>query len=119
MAELHIESNLVGRLLNSFVDLEKAMEGAKLAWSKSTSVPLEVFERLESYGGIITRQRSLAHELDQFVRAGDTAEVLRHVTLINGLSSMIIDDARSILSSFQGKDGDDVEIAAAGPDNFC
>lgn len=95
------QGNIVERLFNSFTDLETAIESAKETLKKKESVPQEVIERLNSYDSILAKQRRLADEMCQFIEAGDWDEVSRHVSLINGLSAMIRDDARSILSGLQ------------------
>jgi len=116
MSDLLQNGGVVDRLFGSLAELERAIAGAKMALLKRGSVPKEVFDRLDSYSGILTTQRRLANELAQHVKNGNTLEVGRHVGLINGLSAMIIDDARSILASLseegQGK-------GEPRKDNFC
>ena len=118
MSELQVESGIVERLLGSFIELECAIENAKNTLAKNSKVPEQVFERLNSYTTIISRQRDLAHTLGEHMRKGEVHEVVRHVSLINGLSSMIIDDARLILASFNG---DEEVFDDAGNDsmNYC
>lgn len=89
---------IVERLMNSFVDLERAIEGAKSNLCKKDSVPAEVISRLSSYDAIIARQRQLAADLSTHIEAGNLSEISRHVNIINALSGMIIDDARTVLS---------------------
>jgi hypothetical protein len=91
--------SIIERLFLSFSDLEESIEGAKKTLASKQDVPAHVFERLSSYDGIISKQRRLATKLAQLMAKGEWDEVGRHVSLINGLSSMIRDDARSILSS--------------------
>ena len=97
-------TQIVERLLQSFSDLERAIEGAKSNLKANVKVPGSVFERLESYSGILDRQRELAQVLESHVGSGNLNEVARHIGLINGLSAMIIDDARGLLSGLSGKD---------------
>lgn len=94
-----MQTGIIERLFSSFTDLEQAIEGAKATLAKKESVPEEVMERLSSYDGILLKQRALAKTLCDHIREGNWDEVSRHVTLINGLSGMIRDDARAILSS--------------------
>lgn len=94
-----MQSNIIERLFSSFADLEQAIESAKVTLSKKESVPAEIMERLNSYDGILEKQRRLASTLCKHIEQGNWDEVSRHVTLINGLSAMIRDDARAILSS--------------------
>ena len=92
-------SNIINRLFASFTDLESAINSARATLEEKESVPREVIERLESYDGILSKQRELASRLCESINAGDWGEVTRQVSLINGLSAMIRDDARAILSS--------------------
>ena len=94
-----MHTGIIERLFSSFTDLETAIESAKKTLAQKESVPPEVIERLNSYDGILAKQRKLANELCGFINNGNWDEVSRHVTIINGLSAMIRDDARAILSS--------------------
>src|SRR5262245_7437923 len=94
-----MNENIIERLFLSFVELERAIESARTTLSTKTSVPTEVLERLNSYTNILANQRRMASELARHFREGNSAEVARHVTIINGLSGMIIEDARAILTS--------------------
>ena len=94
-----MQGNIIDRLFSSFTDLEKAIESAKVTLSKKATVPPEILERIRSYDGILLKQRALASTLCDHINKGNWDEVSRHVGLINGLSAMIRDDARAILSS--------------------
>lgn len=94
-----MQNNIVDRLYASFTELETAIHSAKATLKSKSSVPQEIIRRLDSYDGILAKQRNLAEDLCHFIDAGNWDEVNRHVSLINGLSAMIRDDARSILSS--------------------
>ena len=75
-----------------------------------------VVRRLESYDTILAKLRSLAVALCESIAAKDWDEVNRHVTLINGLSAMIRDDARAILEALSTTAE---EPTAAETENFC
>lgn len=92
-------SNIVERLFSSFNDLEKAITSAKRTLASKQSISPEIIERLNSYDGILEKQKNLAKSLCTHISSGNWDEVSRHVGLINGLSAMIRDDARAILSS--------------------
>jgi hypothetical protein len=94
-----MQENIINRLFSSFTELETAINSAKNTLSKKKSIPAEIMERLDSYDGILAKQRALATSLCQHIDKGDWDEVSRHVGLINGLSSLIRDDARAILGS--------------------
>jgi hypothetical protein len=91
---------VIKRLLSSFVELESAIDSARSSLSSKGSVPPSIFERLDSYDTILSKQRELADNLSDKIEEGEWEEVARLVKLINGLSSMIRDDAHSILSAF-------------------
>jgi hypothetical protein len=94
-----MQANIIERLFASFSDLEQAIASAKATLAERTSVPQEVLDRLSSYDGILFKQRRQASALRDHMDSGNWDEVARHVSLINGLSAMIRDDARGILSS--------------------
>lgn len=94
-----MEGNIIERLFASFSDLERAITSARGTLEKRDFVPQEVIGRLHSYDGILAKQRKLAEELCVHINNNNFNEVSRYVGLINGLSSMIRDDARAILAS--------------------
>jgi hypothetical protein len=106
--------SIVTRLHQSFADLEKAIHGARETLSHKEHVPAHVFERLDSYDQIITRQRNLAKDLERHIQIGDMVEISRHVMIINSLSGMIIDDAKQILQSLSHTAGSDIETDYQG-----
>lgn len=111
-----MQGNIIDKLFSSFEELEGAIESAKKTLAKRESIPPEIMTRLNSYDDILLKQRTLAKELCQHMDSGNWDEVSRHVTLINGLSAMIRDDARAILSLLalnSDKGGDDDSL------NFC
>lgn len=93
------QGNIVERLFASFTDLETAIESAKNTLQSRGTIPEEVIQRLDSYDSILSKQRRLATALCESIHTGNWDEVSRLVGLINGLSSMIRDDARAILTS--------------------
>jgi hypothetical protein len=110
-----MQGNIIDRLYASFGDLEKAIDSAKATLAKRESIPTEIVERLNSYDGILVKQRALAATLCEHINKGEWDEVTRYVGLINGLSALIRDDARAILGSLSGND----EAVADDERNFC
>jgi len=108
------QSSIVLRLHQSFADLEKAIHGARETLTSKENVPGNVFERLDSYDQIITRQRLLAKDLEQHIEQGDMVEISRHVMIINSLSGMIIDDAKQILQSLSHSAASGIETDYQG-----
>ena len=109
-------NNIIDRLFSSFNELEHAIESAKATLAKKKAVPEEIVRRLNSYDGILSKQRVLATSLCEHINKGNWDEVTRHVGLINGLSAMIRDDARAILSSVSLNSDQSTEDEIT---NFC
>ena len=110
-----MQGTIIERLFASFTDLETAIESAKVTLAKKESVPPELMARLNSYDGILEKQRGLAATLCDHVNKGNWDEVTRHVGLINGLSAMIRDDARAILMSLSATP----DVVSDDERNFC
>ncbi len=109
-----MQSNIIDKLYASFTDLETAIESAKKTLAQKENVPDEIMARLKSYDGILAKQRGLAASLCSHIERGNWDEVSRHVGLINGLSAMIRDDARAILSALT-----DENVNTEEDVNFC
>lgn len=112
-----MQGNIIERLFESFSELEIAIESAKKTLEKREVIPQEILERLNSYDDILLKQRDLAHSLCAHINKCDWDEVSRHVSLINGLSAMIRDDARAILSTLALNN--DVPREDGDSTNFC
>jgi len=94
-----LENNtLVKKLLVSFDELENCIELTKEVLSSKEGVSVDIQTRVNQYTDIVKKQRKLAVELTDFIKKEDWKEVGRHVKIINGLSTMIRDDAQSILT---------------------
>ncbi len=111
-----MSNHIIDRLFTSFEDLEHAIISAKRTLLQKGNVPDSVLQRLSSYDGILDRQRALARDLCGHINNNNWTEVNRHVSLINGLSAMIRDDARAILSSLALNSD---AASAEDEQNFC
>lgn len=89
------------RLFDSFAELENAISSAKKTLERKSNCSLDLLDRVQNYEAILKKQRALAADLAIHVVKEDWKEVSRHVQIINGLSTMIRDDAREILSGLQ------------------
>ena len=89
---------LVNKLLESFEELDNCIAVTKEVLDRKASVPADVVERVDQYSEIVAKQRSLTFQLRKHIDGQDWFQVARHVRLINGLSSMIREDAKAILS---------------------
>jgi hypothetical protein len=103
------QSGIINRLFQSFEDLERAIVSARKTLEAKDEIPKEVVARLDSYDGILSKQKNLANELCRHISVGNWDEVTRLVGLINGLSAMIRDDAWAILSSLELNSDSDVK----------
>jgi hypothetical protein len=92
-----MSESLVNKLLESFDELERCIRVTREVLTQKEGVPSDIIERVNQYSDIVAKQRSLAIELRSHLTTQNWEEVGRHVRLINGLSSMIRDDAQSIL----------------------
>jgi len=111
-----MESNIIERLFESFTELESAITKARATLNKRESVPAGVLRRLESYDTILAKQRSLAVSLCEAISKKNWDDVTRNVSLINGLSAMIRDDAKAILEAIStNTDG----LTDSETENFC
>lgn len=106
-----MSETLVKKLIASFDELDRCIAVTKTVLSQKEGVPQDVLERVAQYADIVSKQRKLASELEAHIEAQRWEEVGRHVRLINGLSSMIRDDAQAILSGAYQGDVSSVEKA--------
>jgi len=89
---------LLNKLLNSFDELERCINVTKKVLATKEGVPVEVQSRVAQYSSIVEKQRGLASKLKSEIDTQNWDEVGRLVKIINGLSSMIRDDAEEILA---------------------
>ena len=102
----------IQKLFASFNDLVRAIVLAKDALEKRPSTPPDVLRRIEAYGDILHKQKELATALCCHSTMGNLDEVSRHIKIINGLSVMIRDDAKEILTRTAPRleNGDVIEV---------
>jgi hypothetical protein len=92
-----MSDTLVDKLLESFDQLEHCISVTREVLAQKQGVPSDVIDRVNQYSEIVAKQRGLAQNLRDHLCAQNWEEVGRHVRLINGLSTMIRDDAQAIL----------------------
>lgn len=103
---MNMSNEIVDRLLGSLSVLESAIDGARGALSKKSTISPEVMHRIDSYSDILNKQRQIAVDLTASVEASDWATVAQKVHLINSLLEMIRQDACEILRGLQGGSDD-------------
>lgn len=110
-----MSESLVSKLLGSFDELERCISTTREVLSTKQGVPSDVVLRVAQYSDIVSKQRALAGELRNHIDTQNWIEVGRLVKIINGLSSMIRDDAQAILS---GAYGTETEESSAKDQHF-
>lgn len=94
-----MKAEKIQALRTSLVELERTISYAGEALEKVEPQPEHLIERIESYRGIIKKQKEYALDLEGHLEAGRYQEVARHAKLINGLTMMIYEDARGLANS--------------------
>jgi hypothetical protein len=94
-----VQQFVIKRLFDSFIELEQAIETATGLLNKKANPPQHILNRLDNYREILEKQKNLATALCGYAAIGSWDQVSRHIKIINGLSSMIRDDAREVISS--------------------
>jgi hypothetical protein len=100
--KIDYNTEMIDRLYNALQLLEDGLADAKVVLDKNKSIKRELYEsRISTYEEIITKQRSLTHELEQIIMSPNTAEttstIHRYISLITGLSEMLKNDIRDLL----------------------
>lgn len=97
-------SKVVKNLFRSLDELEQSIAIARRVLAQQDPIPLEVMRRVANYEDILTKQRKLAKKLCNAMVEGKWDEVARYVKLINALSAMIQEDARSLMKGMVAED---------------
>ena len=92
-----MSEQVVDKLLDSFAELERCISVTKEVLAQRHGVPADIMERVNQYSDIVAKQRGLVLNLRSHLNSHNWEEVGRHIRLINGLSTMIRDDAEAIL----------------------
>ena len=87
---------MIKKLFQSFRELENAISSARESLEDSENPSQKLIKRIETYEEILEKQRELATAMCGYASLGNWPEVERHIKLINGLSSMIRDDAQEM-----------------------
>ncbi|MCB0345330.1 MAG: hypothetical protein KDD66_09430 [Bdellovibrionales bacterium] len=90
--------SIVKKLFDSIAELERSVDLAKRAFASSAIVRNDLLDRVNQYDSVLHKQRQLVSQLTDCVEREDWPEVTRHIKLINGLSSLIHEDARSLIA---------------------
>ena len=91
------EITSINLLLNSLNELEKVIWNARITVNRKNYPTKGIIERLDSYDSVLIKQKKLAVELVKFIDEQNWEETNRHISLINGLSVLVRDDAKALL----------------------
>ena len=111
------QENVIDRLYTSLSSLERSIQSARTTIERRGGVSVEIQSRLSSYDEILAKQRTQADALVEAMARGAWDEVGRLVEIINGLSGMIRDDARAILTAIVKKS--ESTVAHEDQSNYC
>ena len=86
----------------AILELEEAINSARVAADSTTRPKAVLAERLEVYHDIVEKQWSHLSRMYFHVRVGDLSEASQNAKVINGLSNMIRDDAHELIAERDG-----------------
>ena len=93
-----INEDTLNKLFASLDDLDNAINNAKkILVAKDSSKRL--LDRMDTYSEILSKQRALANTLSEKIKTNEVESISRIVSIISGLSFMLRDDTKEILSS--------------------
>jgi hypothetical protein len=99
-----VPHQIIKKLFDSLDSLERSIALAKRALHTQEPVAENMLKRVAYYEEVLVKQRKLAHGLCGYIAEGNWLEVTRHIKLINGLSSLIHEDAQNFVTEiFAGK----------------
>jgi hypothetical protein len=92
--------DVIQKLRHSLDNLEHSVQTAKMAICKQTIIPTDVLKRILNYEEVICKQRILVDKLIVLLETGKATDAVHLIKVINGLSSMIFDDANELINRF-------------------
>ncbi|MDR2338186.1 MAG: hypothetical protein LBE20_06025 [Deltaproteobacteria bacterium] len=92
--------NVIKKLNDSLDNLENSVQTAKGVICKQEVVPADILRRILNYEEVISKQRGLVNKLIIMLERGKSEEAIHLIKIINGLSSMIFEDANDLINSF-------------------
>jgi len=100
------------KLTHSIKELEDAIDNASQNIQKNPKKSNHpILERLNEYKTIVLKQKIYVNQLSKEVENENHDEIYRLVNIINGISNIIKDDAREVLSNMHGTKPTKEEIA--------
>lgn len=97
-----MQTLVLERLLESLGELEESIQSAQRVLLDRGNAEPALEQRLRQYESMLLKQRQLAFDLNDLIENGSWEAVGRAVRIINGISTMLRDDARQALASLSG-----------------
>lgn len=103
---------VVNKLFQSLDELGRAIGLAKRTVEARKNPSPDLLKRISYYEEILLKQRRLAEAMCNYIKQDKWDEVTRHVKLINGLSSLIHEDARELVTQILSGGGRAIRTTA-------
>jgi chromosome segregation and condensation protein ScpB len=101
--------DVIKTLHESLDNLENSIRTAKAVVCKQDPVAADVLKRILNYEEVITKQRGLVNKLIVMLETGKADEAIHLIKIINGLSSMIFEDANDLVKLFVADDNQELD----------
>jgi hypothetical protein len=96
-----MEQTVLDKLKESIDSLDQSVSSALLALEKKQADPKKI-SRVHEYKTLIVTQKQYVTELETKILANDLSELDRLVSIINGISALIRDDAKCLAEEISG-----------------
>lgn len=107
--ENNSDTKTLTALMSSLGELEKVIWNARIVLTKNGGTSSNLIGRLDSYDGVLEKQKILVKNLAEHIDSCNWEEITRHISLINGLSVLVRDDAKALLEDITFNDFQDSE----------
>jgi hypothetical protein len=98
------------QLERSLKNLEDAIKGVHKRFTERNDVPEHIITRINQYSDICARQHILCAELKFELEEQDIEQVAQQIKVINGLSAMLVEDVKQLLSGMQNQQTFDEQV---------
>lgn len=96
-----MKNDKLKQLAKSLTNLENAIQSVYDRFAAKEDVPNEVLERIDQYKDICAYQHVLCHDLKEDLSAENVEQVAQQVKVINGLSSLLVEDVKQLLEGMR------------------
>lgn len=96
-----MKNDKLKQLAKSLTNLEHAIQSVYDRFASKDDVPNEVLERIDQYKDICAYQHVLCEDLKEDLSAENVEQVAQQVKVINGLSSLLVEDVKQLLEGMR------------------